>query len=123
MIEGFYNSLFLTLSRIWLLSLGLLVLVIVAYWKLFEKAGEPGWAILVPFYNLYVLYKIAFGYGWVFLLLFIPIVNIVFALMLPFKLAKAFGHDIGYGFGLLFLGTIFIIIMAFDKHYYVGPAA
>lgn len=118
----FVESLFVMLSSLWFICLALGVLVIVGFWRLFAKAGEPGWACLIPFYSQYVLYKMAFGNGWLFLLLLVPIVNIVLALMLPFKLAKAFGHDIGYGFGLLFLSAIFINIMAFDKHEYIGPA-
>ena len=77
----------------WLLSVGISILMIICYWKIFEKAGEHGWAILIPFYDTYVMFKIAFGNGWKFLLLLIPIVNIVFAIMVPFKLAKAFGKS------------------------------
>ncbi len=96
------------------------ILMLVAFWKLFKKAGEHGWAILIPFYNLYVLFKVAFGNGWKFLLLLIPIVNFVFAIMLNFKLAKSFGKSTGYGFGLLFLGFIFIPILAFSQAQYIG---
>ena len=67
-----------------------------------------------------MLYKIAFGNGWYFLTLVIPIVNLVFGIMLYFKLAKAFGHGAGFGFGLLFLNPIFILILAFDSSEYVG---
>ena len=104
-----------------LLGIGLSVLIIISHWKLFKKAGEPGWVVFVPLYNIYVLYKIAFGHGWLFLLMFIPYVNYIAGCFLCFKLAKAYGHNIGYGFGLLFLYPIFIIIMGFDKHEYIGP--
>lgn len=103
-----------------IICLAFLVLSIVALWRIFAKAGEPGWASIVPFYNAYVLYKIAFGNGWYFLTLVIPIVNLVFGIMLYFKLAKAFGHGAGFGFGLLFLNPIFILILAFDSSEYVG---
>ncbi len=105
----------------WFLSFGISVLLIICYWKLFEKASEPGWACLVPFYNMYVMFKIAFGNGWKFLLLLIPIVNVVFAIMLPFKLAKAFGKSSGFGAGLLFLSFIFYPMLAFSDAKYVGP--
>ena len=55
------------------LSLAIAVLGIIAMWKIFEKAGEPGWAAIIPFYNLYVLFKITWGNGWKFLLLLIPL--------------------------------------------------
>lgn len=96
------------------------IIGIVAEWKIFTKAGEPGWACIVPIYNCYVLFKIAFGNGWMFLLLLVPIVNAVFAIMLLFKLAKAFGHGAGFGFGLLFLSPIFLMILAFGSSEYVG---
>lgn len=103
-----------------IICLACLVLSIVALWRIFTKAGEPGWASIVPFYNTYMLYKIAFGNGWYFLTLVVPIVNLVFGIMLYFKLAKAFGHGTGFGFGLLFLNPIFILILAFDSSEYVG---
>ncbi len=103
-----------------IICLALLVLSIVAIWRIFTKAGEPGWASIIPIYNTYVLYKIIFGNGWYFLTLLIPLVNIVFGIMLYFKLAKAFGHGVGFGFGLLFLNPIFMLILAFDSSEYVG---
>lgn len=97
------------------------VLSIVAFWKIFTKAGRPGWASIVPFYNTYCMYDISFGNGWLFLLTFVPCVNIVFGIMMLFKLAKAFGKGTGFGFGLLFLNTIFILILGFDSSEYIGP--
>ena len=82
------------------------VLTLVAMWKIFVKAGKPGWACLIPFYNMYCMYDIAWGNGWLFLLTFIPCVGFVFAIIMLFKLAKAFGQGTGFGFGLLFLNTI-----------------
>lgn len=96
------------------------ILVIVADWKIYEKAGEAGWKSIIPIYNLYILFKIAFGNGWMFLLLLVPIVNFVFAIMLNFKLAKAYGQGVGFGFGLLFLNPIFMLILAFGSSEYVG---
>lgn len=93
---------------------------VVVYWKIYTKAGEPGWAALIPFYNLYVQFKIIWGSGILFLLLLIPLANIIIALMMPFKLAKVFGRSAGFGFGLLFLPFIFYPILAFDSSEYVG---
>lgn len=89
------------------------VLTLVAMWKIFVKAGKPGWACLIPFYNMYCMYDIAWGNGWLFLLTFIPCVGFVFAIIMLFKLAKAFGQGTGFGFGLLFLNTIFVLILGF----------
>jgi hypothetical protein len=102
------------------LGLALGVLAIVALWKIFQKAGEPGWAAIVPFYNLYVLFKITWGNGWKFLFLLIPIANIVFAIITMVKLAKAFGKSGGFAVGLIFLSVIFYCILAFDQSQYLG---
>ena len=102
-------------------SLLLSALAIASLWVLFTKAGEPGWAAIVPFYNLYVLFKITWGNGIMFLLLLIPIANFVIMIMTYVKLAKAFGKGGGWACGLIFLGIIFLPIMAFSKDIvYVG---
>lgn len=103
-----------------ILSLAIAVLGIVAMWKVFEKAGEPGWAAIIPFYNLYVLFKITWGNGWKFLFLLIPVANIVFAIITMVKLAKAFGKSGGFAVGLIFLSVIFWCILAFGDAQYIG---
>ncbi len=100
--------------------LAVMVLGIVAMWKIFEKAGEPGWAAIIPFYNLYVLFKITWGNGWKFLFLLIPFANIVFAIITMVKLAKAFGKSGGFAVGLIFLSIIFYCILAFGDAQYIG---
>lgn len=102
------------------IMLAVCVISIVALWKIFAKTGEPGWAAIIPFYNTYTLFKITMGNGWLFLLMFVPLVNIVIEIMVLFKLAKVFGHGVGFGFGLLFLSPIFILILAFGSSEYVG---
>ena len=97
------------------------VLSIVAMWVIFSKAGQGGWKALIPIYNVYIFCKIADGNGWKFLLFLIPIVNIIYAIILTFRLAKSFGKGFGFGLGLLFLNTIFMLILAFGKAQYVGP--
>ena len=103
-----------------IIALGMLVLTIVARWKIYSKAGKPGWASLIPFYSEYCLFDIAWGNGWLFLLGFVPCVNVVVMIMLYFKLAKAFGKGTGFGFGLVFLNTIFVLILGFDHSQYIG---
>ncbi|HML68237.1 MAG TPA: DUF5684 domain-containing protein [Clostridia bacterium] len=102
------------------LSIVLGIIGIVAMWKIFEKAGEPGWAAIIPFYNLYVLFKITWGSGWKFLLLLIPIANIVILIITMVKLAKAFGKGGGFAAGMIFLSIIFYCILAFDQSQYLG---
>ncbi len=96
------------------------ILVIVAQWKIFTKAGEHGWASIIPFYNNYVLFKIAMGNGWLFLLCLVPVVNFVILIVCMFKLAKAFGKGVGFGFGLWLLTPIFMMILGFGSAEYVG---
>lgn len=96
------------------------VLMIVAWWKIFTKAGRPGWASIVPFYNLYVEFEIAGMNGWLFLLLLVPIANIVILIMLYIKLAQVFGKDAGFTIGLIFLNMIFLLILAFGSAQYQG---
>lgn len=98
-----------------------LIVMIIGMWKMFTKADKPGWASLVPFYNMYCLYDIGFGVGWLFLLTFIPCVNFVISVILSFKLAKAYGHGVGFGFGILFLAPIFYMILGFGQSEYIGP--
>ena len=64
------------------------ILSLIATWRVYTKAGQPGWAALIPLYNMYILYKIAWGNGWRFLRLLVPIANVVVAIMMLFKLAK-----------------------------------
>ena len=93
---------------------------IVALWKIFTKAGEPGWAALIPLYNAYVLFKITWGNGVKFLLMLIPIYNIVVIIQTMSKLAKAFGKSGGFVLGLIFLSPVFMLMLAFGDAQYVG---
>ena len=102
-------------------SLIFCVLMLIATWKIFTKAGEAGWKCLIPIYNEYINVKIVDGNGWKFLLLLIPIVNIVYSIMLTVRLAKSFGKGGGFAVGLLFLAPIFYLILAFGSARYIGP--
>lgn len=109
------------------------VLGIIAMWKIFTKAGKPGWAAIIPVYNMVVLYQIV-GLNPLLLLILIgaiiPFVN--FLVMIAFfvlniissiRLAKVFGKGTGFAVGLIFLPFIFQLILAFDKSEYVGVEA
>lgn len=103
-----------------IVSLIIAVVLIIAQWKIFTKAGKPGWHSIIPFLNMYDLFTICGWNGWFFLLLMVPIVNIYFSIAMWFRLAKAFGKGIGFGFGLLFFGPIFELILGFGSAQYVG---
>lgn len=98
------------------------VLLIIAYWKIFEKAGEAGWKSIIPFYSLYVLTKIATGNGLLFLLILIPGVGaIIWDIYVAIKMSKAFGKGIGFTLGLIFIPNIFYLILGFGGAQYIGP--
>jgi len=104
--------------------LAVVVVVIIGGWKVFEKAGQPGWAILIPIYNIYVMLKIAGRPGWWLLLYLIPVVNFVIAIIVAIDIAKAFGQSAAFGFFLLFLlGGIGYLILGFGSYRYQGTAA
>jgi len=100
----------------------LAVFVIAGMWKTFAKAGQPGWAVLIPIYNLYVMCKIAQRPGWWVLLMFVPLANIVISIIVAIDIAKHFGKGTGFGLGLAFLGAIFYPILGFGDATY-GPSA
>ncbi len=93
---------------------------LVGAWLMFEKAGEPGWAVLIPIYNLLIAIKIAGKPWWYILLLMIPIVNIVIIIITIDGLSKNFGKTTGFTVGLFFLRWIFIPILGFGKSVYTG---
>jgi hypothetical protein len=98
------------------------VICVVAYWFIYKKAGHPGWAAIVPIYNIYIMLKIVGKPWWWLLLLCIPIVNIVIYIMMIGLTANVFGKSVGYAFGLFFLPFIFLPILAWGDAKYVGPA-
>jgi hypothetical protein len=106
-----------------LIWIALIVLVIAGSWKVFTKAGQPGWAVLIPIFNTYILLKIVGRPWWWLLLLFIPFVNFIIAIIVALDAAKSFGRGIGFGLGLAFLTPIFVCILGFGSDKYVGPAA
>ena len=97
--------------------------LIVALWKVFTKAGRPGWAAIIPIYNMYVWCKIVGRPGWWVILMLIPLVNIIIGIILCLDIAKSFGKGVGFGIGLIFLGIIFLPILGFGSAQYQGPAA
>ncbi len=105
-----------------LVMLAIAVVMIVSFWKIFTKAGEPGWAAIIPIYNLVVLLKIAGKPAWWVLLMLIPIVNFVIAIIAILAVAKNFGKGAGFAMGMLFLAPIFYPMLAWgDARYQPQP--
>lgn len=94
------------------------ILMVVALWRIFTKAGQPGWAAIVPIYNMVVMLHIVRKPTWWVILSLIPIVNIVIAVIVAHQLARVFGKGIGYSLGLIFLPVIFYPVLGFGKASY-----
>jgi len=103
--------------------LGLVIVAFYVYtgWKLFEKAGQPGWAAIIPIYNLIVLLKFVGKPTWWVILFLIPVVNYVFLIWTYNMLSKSFGKTEGFTVGLVLLGFIFLPILALGDAKYLGP--
>lgn len=93
---------------------------LISMWRIYKKAGQPGWAAIIPFYNIIVWLKIISKPAWWLILLFIPFVNIVILIWMINLLAKRFERKIGFTFGLLFLGVFFYPLLAFKDYKYIG---
>lgn len=106
-----------------LVWLAIFVASVVGGWKMFEKAGQPGWAFLVPFYNVYILLKIARRPGWWLLLFLIPLVNFAVGIILAMDIAKSFGEGAAFGIFLLAIFPIGYLLLGFGNYRYLGPTA
>ena len=106
-----------------LLPLVMLVAFSAGAWKTFVKAGKPGWAAIVPFYNFWVMIQIAGKPWWWFILLFVPVVGIVIMLLVFHEIATRFGKGIGFTIGLILLGFVFWPLLGFGDATYQGDQA
>ena len=124
------------------------VFQIIAYWKMFTKAGEPGWKSIIPFYSQYIMYKLTWKTSWFWITLIVAVVygvftslnqnfpdNMLYTVLLLIsaiialvitiisyhKISKAYGHGAGYTVGMLFLWPIFVLILGYGKSKYIGP--
>jgi hypothetical protein len=104
--------------------LAIAVLMIASMWKLFSKAGKPGWACLVPIYNYVVWLEVIKKPIWWIILLMIPIVNFIIIIIMFIEMAKAYGKSAGFGVGMILLPYIFFPMLAFgDSKYVYGDKA
>lgn len=100
------------------IQLALIIVLIAGLWKMFVKAGQPGWAAIIPIYNLYILTKIVNRPGWWVILFLVPIVSLVISIIIMLDLAKSFGKSVAFAVGLILLGPIFICILGFGSAQY-----
>ena len=110
-------------SIMMLVWLAVIVAILAGFWKVFVKAGQPGWACLVPTYNIVVMLQIVGRPIWWLVLLLIPIVSLVVMIIVSIDMAKSFGKGTGFGVGLALLGPIFYPMLGFGDAKYQGPAA
>jgi len=111
------------------LGMGMLIFILVgallmvaSLWKIFTKAGQPGWAAIVPIYNMIVMLKVAGKPTWWVLLFFIPLVSLIMSILVTLALVGKFGKGAGYAVGIILLPIIFLPMLAFgDAKYQDGP--
>lgn len=106
-----------------LIGLAFIVLMVASVWKIFTKAGQPGWAAIIPIYNVIVLLKIIGKPWWWILGFLIPLVNFIVMILMAVGLAKVFGKGTGFAIGLILLGFIFYPMLAFGDATYTAPPA
>lgn len=119
---GFYIPFFLTNVFITIMF-SLSILMAAGVWYMFEKAGKPGWASIVPIYNIIVMLEIAQKPTWWLAMFFLPIANIIFLVMMFNGISKSFGKDAGFTVGMVFLNQIFFAILGYGSAEYLMNTA
>ncbi|MDB2226454.1 DUF5684 domain-containing protein [Halorubrum ezzemoulense] len=99
-------------------TLGLIILIFAGLWKVFEKAGKPGWAAIIPIYNLYVLVKVSGNAWYWFALFFVPVINFFATLKVSIDVAGKFNKGILFGLGLTFISFVFYPLLGFGGYQY-----
>jgi hypothetical protein len=107
----------------WIVIIVIALVVIAGMWKAFEKAGEPGWGAIIPIFNIYLMLKIGGKPWWWLFLLLVPIVNFIVSIIMNIGISRNFGHGVGFGLGLTFLGFIFWPLLGFGDDQYQPVAA
>lgn len=100
------------------LYIAIIVVAIMGSWKMHVKAGQPGWACIVPIYNLYVMTKMVNRPWWWMLLMLVPLVGLIVAIIMMLDLAKAFSKSTAFAVGLILLNPIFVAILGFGSAQY-----
>ena len=110
--EAFWSSTWTIIEVIWI------ILVIAGLWKTFVKADRPGWGAIIPFYNTYLMIKVAGRPGWWLILFFIPFVNIIIWLIVALGISENFGHGAGFGILLWLFAPIMFLVLGFGSSEY-----
>ncbi len=105
-----------------LFMIAIALVLIIAQWKIYQKAGKPGWASIIPIYSTIVLLEIVGKPWWWILLMLIPFVNIILVIWVINLLSKSFGKGVGFTIGLILLSIVFYPILGFGSAQYKGPA-
>ncbi len=109
-------------STMLMIILAMVAVAIIGMWKVFVKAGQPGWACIIPIYNVYILLQIAGRPAWWLILYFVPLANVIVGVIVAMDIAKAFGQSPVFGIVLLFLlAGIGYLILGFGSARYLGP--
>ncbi|HTY70804.1 MAG TPA: DUF5684 domain-containing protein [Actinomycetes bacterium] len=106
-----------------ILVVAVYVIAVLPLLLVFRKADQPGWAALIPIYNIYITLKVVGRPGWWLILFFIPLVSLIIWIIVAYDLARSFGHGAGFTVGLVLLSWIFLLILGLDSSRYLGPAA
>jgi len=116
------NNPFATIAGVFFLTVmfALAITTIVGMWKTFDKAGQPGWGVFIPIYNVYLLTQIAKKPGWWVLLMLVPLINIIVQAVVSIGVAEKFGKGAGFGMGLLLLPFIFYPVLGLGDATYAG---
>ena len=120
---GLFEGILAAFATFFMIMLAVAVVMIIANWKIYSKAGKPGWASIVPIYSQIVLLEICEIPTWQILFYFIPFANIYIMFMTNIKLAEKFGKSTGYGVAMVFFGVILLPILGFGSAEYQGSGA
>lgn len=107
------------LGTLMVFILAIALVMIVSLWKIFTKAGKPGWAAIIPIYNYIVLLEVAKKPVWWIILFIIPLVSMVIGVIVIHNLSKVFGQGAGFTLGLIFLPFVFFPLLAFGNYTYI----
>lgn len=117
-------SIFAAFSIIFFIMLIIVVvLFVVSRWKIFTKAGKPGWAAIIPIYNSIIHMEVIGRPGWWFLLYSVPLFGLYVSIIDSVLLTRSFGKDSGFAVGLIILPIIFYPMLGFGSASYRGPSA
>jgi hypothetical protein len=116
MAAAFFGAFFIPFLIVWLI-------VVIGMWKVYTKAGKPGWASLIPIYNIIVLLEIVGKPIWWIVMYLIPCANFIFGVWTLNLLSKSFGKSEGFTIGMIIFPYIFFPILGFGSATYLGPSA